>query len=417
MSHEIRTPMAGVMGMADMLLKDDLPKDSEDKVYKIKDATQSLLQIINEVLDISKMEAGKFAIENLDFHVPSLIKDVMGLFEEKRKADGKHDLALNLNLDDSFPTSMNADPTRLRQVLINLLGNAMKFTLQGAVTLKGDMIKAEDGRDFVRIAVEDTGIGIGTAAQNGLFADFAQADASISRKFEGTGLGLSICKRLIEIMGGDIGVDSQEGAGSTFWFTIPYKESLSPVQETESLYKRPETQYKATRPLNILVAEDNRLNQQIIGAYLQGFGHQFLFADNGATALQAFAEGEFDLILMDVRMPEMSGIDATRGIRKMETGATRTPIIALTADVMDENRQECLKVGMDDLVAKPIKVSSLARTIDRALGETLHHPVQLAKKTVKKPRNQKKKDDMKPERTDDPDIADLMQKFQNAMEK
>ena len=411
MSHEIRTPMAGVMGMADMLLDDDLPQASQDKIYEIKDATSSLLQIINDILDISKMEAGKLEIECLDFHAPSLISDVTGLFEEKRKAGRKKPLALNIELDENFPVAVNADPTRLRQILINLIGNAVKFTESGSVTLKG-ACREINAKRYLHFSIQDTGIGMEPETLKKLFTEFSQADASITRTYEGTGLGLAICKRLVDNMGGEIDVESQQGEGSTFWFTLPYVEAKTDVAALRSNIKLAVTRYRATRPIHILVAEDNALNQQIIGAYLTGMGHSYVFADDGSKALKAHATQSFDLILMDIRMPEMSGVDATRRIRQMKGDTSAIPIIALTADVMEEHKAEYFDSGINDLVSKPINVSELALSINKVLGEDLNVPF-----AEEAPSTARGKKDKKPAGESDQDVEDLLKHFQDVADK
>ena len=376
MSHEVRTPITGIMGFADMLLGDDLTKVSKEKVYRIKDATRSLLTIINDILDMSKLEAGKMEIENIDFHLPSMINDVLALFGEKRKGKRGKGLKLETTLADDFPDSVNCDPIRLRQVLVNLIGNAVKFTKEGSVTVEGTLCQSDDGKDFLRIAIHDTGIGMTPESIAKLFSDFTQADASITRRFEGTGLGLSICKRLIEMMGGEIGIESEVGKGSTFWFTLPYVAATSEVSEISQAASATVTHYQANRPLNILIAEDNRLNQQIVMATVEAFGHETELAENGAEAVEAHERGNFDLIIMDVRMPEMSGPDATKMIRRMGGDKSKIPIIALTADAMVEHMKGYFEAGMDDCVTKPIDRAELMEAINKVMGEEIHIPVE-----------------------------------------
>jgi PAS domain S-box-containing protein len=340
MSHEIRTPMTGVMGFADLLLDDDLADKSRDKVFKIKDATRSLMRIINDILDMSKMEAGKMEIENIDFHLPTLIKDALVLFEEKRHDQRAKRLSLETVLDDDFPTGLNSDPTRLRQILINLIGNAVKFTEQGSVRVKGSRISSDQGEAIIRFEIVDTGIGLKPEAIDKLFTEFTQADASISRRYEGTGLGLSICKRLVELMGGEIGVESEFGKGSTFWFTLPYTPSTVEVVAGPITSADGAVHYKGAVPLHILIADDNGLNQQIIFASVSGLGHTAEIAENGMMAVEMHERGQFDLILMDIRMPVMSGPDATRLIREMDEDKAKIPIVALTADAMEEHKKD-----------------------------------------------------------------------------
>ncbi|MBC8269069.1 MAG: PAS domain S-box protein, partial [Rhodospirillaceae bacterium] len=328
MSHEIRTPMTGVIGFADLLLEDDLAVESKEKVYKIKDSAHSLLKIINDILDMSKMEAGKMDIEGIDCHLPSMIDDVVALFSEKRKDGRAKGLELDVNLSDDFPVGVNCDPTRLRQILVNLIGNAVKFTEKGSVTVEGSC-QSENGQEFIRMAVHDTGIGMQPEVIDKLFTSFTQADATITRRFEGTGLGLSICRRLTGLMGGKIGAESEYGKGSTFWFTLPYTLATTEVSARSTGLSSMAKVYKAAHFLRILIVDDNKLNQQIIFATVAGFGHSAIIKENGMEEIEAHEAGDFDLILMDVRMPVMSGPDATRTIRAMGKDKAKIPIIAL----------------------------------------------------------------------------------------
>lgn len=368
MSHEIRTPMTGVMGFADILLEQDLPAPSKSMVKKIKESTRILLRIINGILDISKLEAGKMEVENLDFHMPALLGDVISLFE----GSGRAPLEFSLVLTDDFPEAVNTDPTRVRQILINLVGNAVKFTKAGRISVEGGLTRTANGEPAMRIAVRDTGIGIADDAVDKLFVDFSQADFSISRRFEGSGLGLAICKRLVELLGGEIGVESELGKGSTFWFTLPHiaaTSQVSPLTETSSV---PEKELLTLRTLKILVAEDNEINQMIIAKLLEAFGHDFEMVENGAAAVKAHETREFDLILMDVRMPEVSGPEATRIIRRMAGNKGQIPIVALTADAMTENRVGYFDAGMNEVATKPIDRAELAAAINRAMGAEIH---------------------------------------------
>lgn len=373
MSHEIRTPMTGVMGFADMLLEDNLPEDSREKVYKIQDSTQSLLTIINDILDVSKMEAGKMEIEHIDFNLPSLLEDLVGLFSGK--APNKEDLSvpIHVTIADDVPDSIKADPTRLRQILVNLIGNAVKFTRKGQIDI--DLtLDSTTPNTAMNISVRDTGIGIAPETLNMLFKDFTQGDASISRHFQGTGLGLAICKRLLALMKGDIHVESDMGAGSHFWFTLPFQAANTEIAKTKAI-SRIATRFVVSRPLHILVAEDTELNQQIIEATLASFGHACTFANDGLEAIDVLEKNEFDMILMDIRMPKMSGPDATRTIRMMEGAKANIPIVALTADAMAEHVVEYLNAGMNGCVTKPIDRAELARAINSAMGEEINTPL------------------------------------------
>ena len=365
MSHEIRTPMTGVMGFADMLLDSKLAPDDREKVIKIKGATHSLLTIINDILDLSKMDAGRLDIEKLDFNFPYTIEEAVDLVRERARLKG-----LYVQIDtNSVPVGVNGDPTRIRQILINLVGNAVKFTHRGGITVRADVVESSDQK-MIRIGISDTGIGISEENQRQLFHNFSQGDASISRRYEGTGLGLAISKRLVELMGGEIGVTSQVGHGSEFWFQIPLRLADTDVSTVERL---PEAQhFLATRALNILIAEDNRLNQRIIAATVEKYGHHATVVDDGEEAIKEAAKYPYDLMLCDVRMPNMSGPDATRAIREMTGPESKMPIIALTADAMEEHVRAYLDAGMNACVTKPIDRPTLLLAINDVMGEKIH---------------------------------------------
>lgn len=374
MSHEIRTPMTGVIGFADLLLNADLAEDSREKVFQIKEATRALLRIINDILDVSKLEAGKFELEYLDFHLPSLIDDVVKMFVEKRRGGRANSVELKVELSSDFPVGVNLDQTRVRQILINLVGNARKFTESGRITVRGRLEGPGSERPMIHIAVEDTGIGMRPETLDILFNEFTQADASISRKYQGTGLGLSICKKLVDLMNGEIGVESTLGEGSTFWFKLPYIKATADV-ETSDERDTGSVRYVAARRLHILVVDDNGLNRQIISSVMEMIGHSCELAENGMQAVEMHERGDFDLILMDIRMPVLSGPDATRKIRKLEGEKRSIPIVALTADAMEENRKSYIEAGMNGVATKPIDIAALAITMNKALGEDVNIPV------------------------------------------
>lgn len=368
MSHEIRTPMTGVMGFADMLLDDDLPEQSKVKVQKIGETMRSLMEIINEILDLSKLEAGKLEIENHDFHLQSIIREVASLFT----GSGGTNLDVKLVLANEFPEVVHGDSTRMRQVLLNLVGNAVKFTKEGSVTIEARLQGSNDDRSGLYFSVRDTGIGMTKETVSKLFTDFIQADSSIAREFQGTGLGLAICKRLVELMGGEIGCESELGIGSTFWFMVPYVPATSDAAEFSMARPSNIIVSGATRCLKILVAEDNQINQIIIAAVLEKFGHDFEMVDNGEEAVKALEADDYDLIIMDVRMPKISGPDATRIIRQMSGHKGQIPIVALTADAMTEHQNGYFEAGMNAVATKPIDRGELAVAINDAVGEAVH---------------------------------------------
>lgn len=375
MSHEIRTPMTGVIGFSELLLDDNLSKASRDKVLKIKNSANSLLNIINDILDMSKMEAGKMKLEYLDFHLPSMIKNVVGHFEDQLVQDGKIELVTILT--KNLPEGINGDPTRLRQVFFNLIGNAVKFTDKGKIVIRAALVTSPTGDDMLNFSVEDEGIGIAGETVSRIFGEFTQADASTTRLYEGTGLGLAICRKLVELSGGTIGVQSKLGVGSKFWFTMPFVPATEKVEPKGLL--RNSDEFEAQRSLHILIAEDNPVNQHIVKAFVEKYGHTATVVENGLQAIGSVNEENFDLILMDVRMPQMSGPEATQIIRRLSNGKSSIPIIALTANAMKENITSYYEAGMNEVVTKPFETAGLLLCIDKVLGEDVHKPISKMK--------------------------------------
>lgn len=359
MSHEIRTPLNGMLGMIDLTINSDLNDDQRDNLKIAKSCSNSLLKVINDILDFSKMEAGKLTIENIWFNIRDLIEDIVKVHTIRAQEKG---LNLLYQLSSAIPENLIGDPSRLKQILNNLIGNAIKFTENGNVSIS---IKkySRDG-DFLELlfAVADTGIGIAKGKLDLLFKSFSQVDSSYTRKFGGTGLGLVISKQLIEMMGGKIWNESSESNGSIFFFTIKLE-----VGEKKEVYK-PEIipEYINNSTYNILCVEDERVNQMVIDYFLKDKGHKITFANNGREAVVEAEKNDFDIILMDIQLPEMDGIQATAEIRRREALLGRhTPIIALTAYALKGDREKFLSLGMDEYISKPVDSKILFEFIER----------------------------------------------------
>ena len=371
MSHEIRTPLNAIIGMAHLSLRDgDLSAKQHTYLEKIHLAARSLLGIINDILDISKVEAGMLSIEHIPFNMKDTVENILVVHQENAQEKG---IALSLDYSAAAPIFLVGDPLRLGQILNNLLGNAIKFTQEGSVTVRCWGEASEDGNTAVmRVSVTDTGIGMSQAVLDMLFQPFTQADASISRRFGGTGLGLAISKRIIELMEGDIWVESKEGQGSTFSFfmKLPFAEQELDNQDVSSLAAAFENLDLKTR--RILVAEDNLINQFVLQEMLEPTGVQIVLANNGQEALDAVQAESFDLVLMDMQMPVMGGIEATVRIRELPA-AHSLPIIAVTANAMEEDKDKGLAIGMNAYLTKPIDPAELLRVL-RVWMDRYHAP-------------------------------------------
>ncbi|NVM79812.1 signal transduction histidine kinase/CheY-like chemotaxis protein/HPt (histidine-containing phosphotransfer) domain-containing protein [Duganella sp. SG902] len=370
MSHDIRTPLAGVIGMLKFALRDQAVRGRTEEYLRIGlQNSESLLAILNDILDFSKIDAGRLSIETVDFDLVTLIDDAVGILQQQ--ADAKS-LLLRYELALDLPRYVRGDPTRLRQILLNLLGNAIKFTDRGEVRLDVSALQGADGRASVSFDVSDTGPGIPPETLARLFRKFEQADHSTTRRYGGTGLGLAICKELVELMGGAIAAESRVGAGSTFSFTLPLMLGAAPSADPAT---PPRKEHHAYR-LRVLCAEDVRTNQIIVSTLLEGMGHDIRIVENGLQALHALSTAAYDLVLMDGRMPMMDGEQAARLIRAGGGEDYRVldpdiPIIALTANASDHDRARYLAVGMDGFLSKPVDERLLYDQVEKVIAQHL----------------------------------------------
>ena len=357
--------MNAILGMIDLTLHGHLDEDQRDNLSTARDSAKHLLQIINDILDLSKIEAGKIELERTDFDLKSLSRSVLSTFDMQARKKG---LRLDLDLDPEVPGYLKGDPIRLRQVLVNLIGNAVKFTDHGGVSVEIRRADREEGgRVPLRFAVRDTGIGIPDDQKDTIFATFSQAEAGITKKYGGTGLGLAICKQLVEMMGGRIWVEGEAVRGSAFHFTLELEKG-DQERSRPGIGESPAA--KSERPLMVLLAEDNPINAKVATKFLERLGHRTVVAANGRKVLAALSKEKFDVVLMDVEMPEMSGLEAAARIRAGEAGPDnrRMPIIAMTAHALTEFREKSEEVGMNDYLTKPVDFARLGEIIQRNLG-------------------------------------------------
>ncbi len=363
MSHEIRTPMNGVLGMIELLLSTELSDRQRHYAETVQSSGETLLAVINEILDFSRIEAGRLEIEAVEFDCRELVSDVVTLLSERA---ARKNLLLMHRTERNVPETVVGDPSRVRQVLTNLVGNAIKFTDRGEVRVCMSLAEREGNACVLRFEVKDTGIGIPPDALERIFDAFSQGDHPARHRHEGTGLGLTIAKRLAQVMGGSIGVDSMPGRGSTFWFMV----RVPAVRSRRGTDAPAPDALPARFSGRVLLAEDNAVNRELAVAMLEAVGIEVVVAADGKGALDVLARGGVDLVLMDCQMPEMDGFAATRAIRETEKpGTTRLPIVALTANAMEGDRERCLECGMDDYLSKPFKAPQLYAALARWLPQ------------------------------------------------
>ena len=366
-SHEIRTPMHGILGLSELLLGSGLAQPQREQVELVRTSAEALLVLVDDILDLARVEAGRLLLRPRDFGLQELTGNVVRLLAPQA---GERGIDLRLEVAPRVPDSLHGDTVRLRQVLLNLVGNAIRFTRKGSVTVRVEAEQPPTAASTIRFEVRDTGVGIRPEDQERLFQPFAQTDSAASRQLGGTGLGLVIAKNIVELMGGEIGFESNRGVGSTFWFRIPLVraqgsglESWTPLGEAGQILRR-----KDRRDLRVLAVDDRAPNRAVAVAMLNGLGYIPEAVESGEEALDLLAREPFDAVLLDCEMPGLDGRETCRRLRAMEKGGRRVPVIAVTAHTRTEEREACLAAGMDDVLVKPFHAADLAACLDRWLG-------------------------------------------------
>lgn len=379
LNHELRSPLSGIMGMVSLLKETCLSEDQRHYIENIENSSAMLLELVNDMLDVSKLKSGKFEFEKIQFSMAEVIKQASELI---RASLIKKNLTFNAFMGQEVPASLKGDPTRLQQILVNLLSNAAKFTDDGSITLT---IKVKENRVsdhqkelsliVLRFEVVDTGMGIDREVQERIFEDFTQADSSISRLYGGTGLGLSICKDLVQLMGGEIGVDSELGKGSVFWFEVPFERGEEAARDMSDVAIKKAPVSRSSSKLKILLVEDNQVNQEVIRGLLALLGDEVTVANNGKEAVEIFPTQKFDVVLMDLNMPVLDGIGATQAIRALPHG--QVPIIAVTANTFTGAQENCLNYGITTLLTKPVHKTTLEEVL-RPYRPVLDHDQEVS---------------------------------------
>ncbi|MCD4769259.1 MAG: response regulator [Bacteroidales bacterium] len=366
MSHEIRTPLNGIIGMTDVLKESGLKKEQIDYLNIIEMSGNNLLTIINDILDFSKIESGQIELENIELDLRNEINQVIKILDNKASRKG---IYLKTKIDKQIPEVLKGDPVRIKQIIINLVNNGIKFTTKGGVTLAVSILKSEKIMTTFMFSITDSGIGISEKGMTRLFQSFSQTDISTTREYGGTGLGLAISKRLVDLMNGEIGVESEVGKGSKFWFTVKLEAGTTVNKESVSAPDSEGT--PKPKKLSVLLAEDNVINLKVASLVLKRLGHNIEIAENGKVAVEKFSEKRFDIILMDIQMPLMDGIEATREIRRIESESKskfRIPIVAVTANAIKGDRERFLKAGMDNYIPKPFRFDEIEEVLQTTVA-------------------------------------------------